>query len=64
MALNVAESVHIRLSREGVSIANNYYIEHALLLEVSQVRNLGVTIDSKLKFDIYVESLTCKAAKM
>ncbi|XP_045453897.1 uncharacterized protein LOC123663253 [Melitaea cinxia] len=29
-----------------------------------RVRDLGVVIDSKLKFDIHVDSVTCKAARM
>lgn len=58
MVLNTAKCQHINFTRKILPVATNYFIDGTKLLKVAHIRDLGVIIDSKLKFDVNVDSVT------
>jgi hypothetical protein len=63
LSLNAAKCLKITFSRLKNTLINDYSINNHLLREVSVVKDLGVTLDSKLIMDVHIENIVKKALK-
>lgn len=64
LLLNADKCSVISYSRKKNTILYPYIIKNKLLKRVSEIRDLGVLLDSKLLFQSHVEHITSKALKM
>lgn len=64
LSLNINKCHFIAFTNKNVSIPVTYHINHTPLIQVNQIKDLGVILDSKLKFDKHIEMITNKAYKM
>ena len=62
--LNLNKCLFITFSRNRNQINQSYKINSKFLEKVSNVKDLGVIIDSKLLFDLNIESIINSASKM
>lgn len=62
--LNVSKCCIISFSRKKTTIQYDYTINNSILNRVTEVRDLGVFLDSKLLFRSHFEKITAKAYKM
>ncbi|XP_013177582.1 PREDICTED: uncharacterized protein LOC106125042 [Papilio xuthus] len=63
MTLNVKKCYHIKFSKKKKPLVTKYELGGAIISELEVVQDLGVTIDSKLKFTTHVNNIVAKAAK-
>lgn len=63
MSLNISKCYVIRFTRKRRSFSRTYHINGAPLSEVDSIRDLGVTIDSKLQFSTHIQNITRKSFK-
>lgn len=64
MVINTKKSYHIRFSRKRSTVPTTYKLNAETLQEVHEIRDLGVIIDSKLKFKAHIDAIVAKSAKM
>lgn len=64
MKLNIKKCQTITFSRKQRNIDNTYTINGNNLHSVLEIRDLGVTLDSKLKYDKHIDIITKKASQM
>lgn len=64
LELNLEKCNKISFSRISTSIKFDYKLNGATLREVSEIKDLGVLLDSKLKFGSHIEHIYNKALKM
>lgn len=64
MVLNADKCYHIKYTKKKNVIPSTYTLNGRQLEEVSEIRDLGVLIDSSLKFDSHINAVVNKAAKM
>lgn len=65
LSLNINKCCFIVFSNKRLTIpAYTYHINHMALVQVENIKDLGVIFDSKLKFDKHIEWITNKAYKM
>ena len=62
LSLNKCKSLTI--TKKKSPIDSTYWLSGVLLERVKQIRDLGITLDTKLHFDIHVENIVNKAFKM
>ena len=64
MVLNSQKCHHIKYTKKKIPIASNYHLEGTALHETSEIRDLGVIIDSKLTFVPHINTIVKKSAQM
>lgn len=64
LALNTQKSRMMSFTRKKLPIVAQYSIDGEEVVRVTEMRDLGVTMDSKLSFDVHVDNVVKKAAKM
>lgn len=64
MSLNTNKCCHIKFSRKHNKFPSRYSINGAILKRVDQVRDLGVALDSEMKFTIHVNNTINKCLRM
>ncbi|CAK1599103.1 unnamed protein product [Parnassius mnemosyne] len=60
MTLNADKCHDIKFSRKKTSLATTYYIDGRILSEVPHIRDLGVTLDNKLRYNIHIDNVVNK----
>lgn len=65
MTLNTNKCYHIRFSRKKHNCCKDvtYRIDDIPLKQVQQIRDLGILLDSELRFDTHIDKITSKAFK-
>lgn len=63
MTLNAKKCYHIKFTRKKKPLVTKYELGGALISELDEVRDLGVIIDTKLKFTTHINNIVAKAAK-
>ena len=63
MVLNTDKCNFIRFTRSRSIPHNSYYINNVPLQEVKNIRDLGVILDSRLRFDMHIDNICKKALK-
>ena len=61
MELNASKCFHIKLTRKKQILETTYSVAGIALREVSEIRDLGVTVDSKLTFSNHVNNIVSSA---
>lgn len=61
--LNVSKCYVCSFTRKPNPIIYDYTLKNSMVTRVSHVKDLGVTFDSKLIFDVHIESIVKRAAK-
>ena len=61
---NLAKCVSITFSRNQNQIDSTYHVKNTILKKVNSAKDLGVIFDSKLLFDLNVESIVNSASRM
>lgn len=64
MLLNTNKCSYIRFTRKIKPIESRYSLNGEKLVVVSEVRDLGVLLDSKLKFNVHINNIVTRAAQM
>ncbi|KAL0870278.1 hypothetical protein ABMA27_005303 [Loxostege sticticalis] len=64
MVLNAKKCSFIRYTRKTTPIPSSYKIDGVELQEVTEIRDLGVIIDSKLKFTSHIDNVIKKSSQM
>lgn len=64
MQLNVGKCFHIKYSRKSKKFNTSYHINRSTLLQVNKVVDLGITIDSELKFIDHINGVIGKSLRM
>ncbi|CAH2097315.1 unnamed protein product [Euphydryas editha] len=64
MGLNPSKCHVIRFSRKKATLTRTYYINHIPLDELDHTRDLGVIVDSKLRFNLHIEDVVGRAFRM
>jgi hypothetical protein len=64
LELNLDKCKFIKFTKKRLPIHSSYYLCNANLTEVQFIRDLGITLDSKLHLDLHVSSIVSKAYKM
>lgn len=64
MELNSGKCSFVRFTRKLNAIPSVYGIKSQPLEELTEIRDLGVIMDNKLKFTSHIKSVTTKAAQM
>ncbi|CAK1584851.1 unnamed protein product [Parnassius mnemosyne] len=64
MSLNIKKCKHIRFTRNRGIVNSRYSIYNELLEEVHVIKDLGIQMDPKLKFDLHINDCVLKASKM
>lgn len=62
--INIKKCKHIKFTRNRNIVKSEYRLCGEILEEVQDIRDLGIRIDSKLKFDQHIETCIAKASKM
>ncbi|KAM3956378.1 uncharacterized protein ACR2FA_009681 [Aphomia sociella] len=61
MKMNPRKCFHIKFSRNKNQLLSSYNIDGIILDEVDRIRDLGVTLDSKLSFNSHYETIVSRA---
>lgn len=61
MILNTTKCLHIKYTRKSCKLQSEYFIDGKKLQEVSTVRDLGIHIDSKLRFSEHIDKIISEA---
>lgn len=64
MVLNAAKCYHIKFTRKRHPTQAFYHINGSLITEVTNIRDLGVTLDSKLDFRDHIDLIAKKGARL
>lgn len=64
MVLNIGKCQHITFTKKRKPIPTHYYINGEEIALVSEVRDLGITLDAKLSFIPQYNNMILKASKM
>lgn len=64
MIVNTKKTYHIKYTRKKKSLSTIYKLNLETLEEVKEIRDLGVMMDSQLKFKVHVDAIVKQAAKM
>lgn len=64
MTLNANKCFHIKFTRKRKQLATEYKLDGTALAEVNEIRDLGVIVDSQLKFTSHINKSVTKAAQM
>ena len=62
--LNLKKCSSITITRNKMEHKFVYKIKDMALSNVNHVRDLGILVDSKLKFDIHIDAVAASASKM
>lgn len=64
MIMNPKKCFHIKYTRKQNLVKSSYVLSGEQLSEVTEIRDLGVVMDSKLKFTSHIDSIVKKSARM
>lgn len=64
LKLNIKKCAVMSISRKQNLISFNYVINHQMLNRVSEMKDLGVTFDSKLNFISHINKIIAKSSSM
>lgn len=64
MVLNVNKCFYIKFTRKVSPTNSHYTLNGSGLSEVTEVKDLGVTLDNKLKMTTHIDNITRKAGRM
>lgn len=64
LLLNINKCKYLSFSNRIVQLLNTYHINGAPLTKVNTINDLGIILDSKLKFDMHIDFAVKKAYKM
>lgn len=62
--LNVKKCNHITFTRNRAVFDNNFNIGNNMIQKVTTIKDLGVSLDSKLSFETHIDNIVNKAFKM
>lgn len=64
MSLNTSKCYVIKFSRKRTSFERNYSIDGNKLTEVEQIRDLGVILDTGLRFNLHIDDIVSRSFKI
>lgn len=64
MMMNVAKCYHVKFSRKKHKFDSSYKMNNQVLSKVSEVKDLGITIDSEMKFNTHTDLTINKSNRM
>lgn len=64
LQLNANKCYFIAFSNRIVKLQTEYILKNKKLTKVDSIKDLGITFDSRLKFDQHIDEITRKASKM
>lgn len=64
LQMNSEKCYHIQISRQRNTFVTEYELDGRILVKVNEILDLGVVVDSSLKFDKHIDGLVRKANKM
>ena len=64
LLLNIKKCISITFSRKRQNIVVNYKLNDVDLVRNTTVKDLGVTLDTKLTFETHIDQITSKALRM
>lgn len=62
--MNIKKCKFLSFSNRIVQLQTSYHINGILLEKVNSIKDLGITFDSKLRFDLHIEEIIKKAYRM
>lgn len=64
MHLNISKCFVISFYRKKSSISFDYSLQHNTITRTEQIKDLGITLDCKLRFDLHINNITNKGLKL
>ncbi|CAH2104164.1 unnamed protein product [Euphydryas editha] len=64
MIINTNKSYHIKYTKKKVQLQSSYKLQSDTLQEVKEIRDLGVIMDTQLKFKVHMDTIVKQAARM
>lgn len=64
MLVNIDKCYHIKFSRKKHKLNSTYKMRNQILSKVSEVKDLGIIIDSEMKFQTHIETVINKSNRM
>ena len=64
MGFNVKKSKIMRITKKKQPFISNFFVESSVLKEVNEFRDLGMTTDQHLRWNLHIDKVVAKANRM